>query len=143
VTGRLDLMRQVMAKWAAGDVDGVVAHMADDIVWHYAAATHPPVRGTRQARSLLTRLQDEMHDIEWIVFAHAEVGDRLFIEGVDSYTAANGARIATPYAGVIDFDGDLIVGWRDYIDLNVATSQRTGDPRTAQVLELLDRPPAG
>jgi hypothetical protein len=33
--------------------------------------------------------------------------DRLFIEGVDPYTAANGARIATPYLGVVEFRGDL------------------------------------
>ncbi len=140
VSTRLDLMRQVMAAWAAGDVDTVVGQMADDIVWHYAAATHPPVRGKEQARKLLGRLQAEMRDVVWTVFASAETGDRLFLEGVDSYTAANGARIATPYMGIIEFDGDLIRGWRDYVDLGVAASQRNGDPNSAHVQELLDRP---
>jgi len=140
MTTRLHLMRQVMADWAAGDIDAVLGRMADDIVWHYAAATHPPVRGKQQARKMLGRLQPEMHDIVWQVFASAETDDRLFLEGVDSYTAANGARIATPYMGVIEFDGDLITGWRDYVDLGVAAAQREGATNSTQVQELLDRP---
>ena len=129
-----------MSDWAAGDVDAVLGHMADDIVWHYAAATHPPVRGKQQARKMLAFLQAEMSEVVWQVFASAETDDRLFLEGVDSYTAANGARIATPYMGVIEFDGDLITGWRDYVDLGVAAAQREGTPDPAHVQELLDRP---
>jgi limonene-1,2-epoxide hydrolase len=133
-------MRQVMSCWAAGDLDAVLACMDDDIVWHYAAATHPPVRGKAQARKMLGRLQPEMRDVVWQVFASAETDDRLFLEGVDSYTAANGARIATPYMGVIEFRGDLITGWRDYVDLTVAAAQREGATDTPQVQELLARP---
>lgn len=140
MTTRLDLMRQVMGAWAAGDVDGVVGRMTEDIVWHYAAATHPPVRGTAQVRKLLAVLQAEMRDVVWSVFASAETDDRLFIEGVDSYTAANGARIATPYMGIVEFRGDLICGWRDYVDLGVAAAQRAGEPNPPHVQELLDRP---
>lgn len=140
MSSRLSAMRDVMAAWAAGDVEGVLARMHDDIVWHYAAATHPPVRGKAQARKLLEVLQREMSDVVWEVFASAETDDRLFLEGVDSYTAANGARIATPYMGVIEFDGDLITGWRDYVDLGVAAAQREGRETPAHVRELLDRP---
>ena len=140
MSSRLEAMREVMATWAAGDVEGVLARMHDDIVWHYAAATHPPVRGKAQARKMLAMLQREMHDVVWQVFASAETDDRLFLEGVDSYTAANGARIATPYMGVIEFDGELIIGWRDYVDLGVAASQRNGEPVSDHVSELLARP---
>jgi limonene-1,2-epoxide hydrolase len=137
---RLEAMRELMATWAAGDVEGVLARMHDDIVWHYAAASHPPVRGKAQARKMLELLQREMHDVVWNVFASAETDDRLFLEGVDSYTAANGARIATPYLGVIEFDGDLVIGWRDYVDLGVAAAQREGNETPPHVQELLDRP---
>jgi limonene-1,2-epoxide hydrolase len=140
MTARIDLMRSMMAAWAAGDIDAVVGHLHDDVVWHYAAATHPPARGREQCRKMMLRLQPEMNDVEWRVFAHAEAGDRLFLEGVDSYTAANGQRIATPYAGVVEFVGDLIIGWRDYVDLGVAASQRAGEPYSAHVEELLGRP---
>jgi limonene-1,2-epoxide hydrolase len=137
---KIERMRSMMTAWAAGGIDAVVGHLHPDVVWHYAAATHPPARGVDQCRKLMQRLQPEMGDVVWTVFGHAESGDRLFLEGVDSYTAANGARISTPYAGVIDFDGDLIIGWRDYVDLGVAASQRAGEPYSSQVHELLDRP---
>jgi limonene-1,2-epoxide hydrolase len=139
---RYDILLQVIEAWQAKDIDGVLAHMADDIVWHYAAAAMPPVRGKATAAKLLRRFHSDMHGIQWRIFAHAEAGDRLFIEGVDDYTTTEGHRVATPYAGVLDFRGDLIVGWRDYVDLGVAAQQKAGEPLTPQVEMLLDRPPA-
>ncbi len=137
---RYDTLRQVIAAWQAKDAEGVLAHMAEDVVWHFAAAAVPPARGKAKARKLLARLGGDMHEITWRVFAHAETEDRLFIEGVDDYRTADGHRVATPYAGVLDFRGDLIVGWRDYVDVGVLESQRSGQPMTAQVKELIDRP---
>lgn len=134
------LFQQVIQAWQAKDIERVLTFMDDEIVWHYAAAAMPPVRGKAAARKLLTRFQADMHGIQWRVFAWSETGDRLFLEGVDDYTTTDGHRVATPYAGVLDFRGDLIVGWRDYVDLGVAAEQKTGAPLTRQVLELLDRP---
>ncbi len=133
------ILQHVIDAWQAKDVDRVLDFMADDIVWHYAVAVMPPVRGKAAARKLLERFQADMHRIEWRVFAHAEAGDRLFVEGVDDYRTTEGHRVATPYAGVLDFRGDLIVGWRDYVDLSVMTGQKAGKPLTRQVLDLLDR----
>lgn len=140
MSSRYDILRQVIAAWQAKDAEAVLAHMADDIVWHYAAAALPPVRGKAAARKLLVRFGADMHRITWRIFAHAEVGDRLFIEGVDDYRTTEGHRVATPYAGVLDFRGDLIVGWRDYVDMGVIESQKAGAPLSVQVESLLDRP---
>ena len=137
---RYDILQQVIAAWQAKDIDGVLSHMADDIVWHYAAAAMPPVRGKAAAAKLLHRFQADMHGIQWRIFAHAEAGDRLFIEGVDDYQTTEGHRVATPYAGVLEFRDDLIVGWRDYVDLGVVAQQKAGEPISAQVESLLDRP---
>jgi len=134
------ILRQVIEAWQDKDIERVLSFMADDIVWHYAAAAMPPVRGKAAARKLLTRFQADMHRIEWRIFAHAETGDRLFVEGVDDYRTPEGHRVATPYAGVLDFRDGLIVGWRDYVDLGVAADQKAGQPFARQVLELLDRP---
>ncbi|WP_068878371.1 MULTISPECIES: nuclear transport factor 2 family protein [unclassified Phenylobacterium] len=133
------ILQQVIHAWQAKDVDRVLGFMADDIVWHYAVAVMPPVRGKAAARKLLERFQADMHRIEWRIFAHAEAGDRLFVEGVDDYRTTEGRRVATPYAGILDFRGDLIAGWRDYVDLSVMAEQKAGAPLTRQVLELLDR----
>lgn len=139
---RYAILQQVIEAWQAKDIDRVLAFMDEDIVWHYAAPGLPPVRGKAAARKLLTRFQADMHGIQWRIFAHAETGDRLFLEGVDDYTTTDGHRVAAPYAGVLDFSGDLIVGWRDYVDLAVMSDQKAGAPLTRQVLELLDRPAA-
>jgi len=136
------ILGKVIAAWQAKDIEGVLAHMSDDIVWHYAAPGMPPVRGKAAAAKLLGNFQKDMHGIQWRIFAHAETGDRLFIEGVDDYTTADGKRVAAPYAGVLDFKGDLICGWRDYVDLGVLAAQKAGEPLSRQVLELLDRPVA-
>ena len=136
------ILLKVIETWQAKDVEGVLAHMHEDIIWHYAAAAMPPIRGKAMARKLLSRFQEDMHGIQWRIFAHAEVGDTLFIEGVDDYQSTDGLRIAAPYAGVLDFRDGLIIGWRDYVDIGVIAQQKTGEPLSKQVLELITRPTA-
>jgi limonene-1,2-epoxide hydrolase len=136
------ILQRVIEAWQAKDIDRVLAFMDDEIVWHYAAPAMPPVRGKAAARKLLTRFQADMHGIQWRIFAYSETGDRLFIEGVDDYRTTDGHRVAAPYAGVLEFRGDLIVGWRDYVDLAVIDQQKAGQPLTRQVEGLLDRPVA-
>lgn len=133
------ILSRVIAAWQAQDIPTVLSYMTDDIVWHYAAPALPPVRGKRAAEKLLRNLQADMHDIQWRIFAHAEAGDRLFLEGVDEYTTADGKRMALPYTGVLEFRGEQIAGWRDYVDLGVLTDQKAGKPFSPQVKALLDR----
>lgn len=133
---------KVIETWQTKDAEGVLAHLHEDIIWHYAAAAMPPIRGKAMARKLLSRFQQDMHGIQWRIFAHAEVGDTLFIEGVDDYQSTDGHRIATPYAGVLDFRDGLIIGWRDYVDIGVLAQQKAGEPLSKQVLELINRPTA-
>ena len=113
------ILSRVIAAWQAQDIPSVLAHMTDDIVWHYAAPGLPPVRGKAAAEKLLRKLQADMHDIQWRIFAHAESGDRLFLEGVDEYRTGDGKRMALPYAGVLEFRGDQIAAW---VRPNSATS---------------------
>jgi len=136
------ILQQVIQAWQAKDIDRVLAFMDDGIVWHYAAAAMPPVRGKAAARKLLERFQADMHGIQWRIFAYSETGDRLFIEGVDDYRTTDGHRVAAPYAGVLEFRGDRIVGWRDYVDLGVLDQQKAGQALSRQVEGLLDRPVA-
>jgi limonene-1,2-epoxide hydrolase len=136
------ILQQLIKVWQAKDIDGVLAFMDDEIVWHYAAGAMPPVRGKATAAKLLSRFQADMHNIEWRLFAYAESGDRLFIEGVDEYQTADGRRVAAPYAGVLEFKGDRIIGWRDYVDIGVIADQKEGRPITPQVEQLINRPVA-
>ena len=139
---RYETFLRLIEAWQRKDIDGVLAFVADDIVWHYAAGPMPPVRGKATMRKLLQNFQADMHNVEWRIFAWAESGDRLFLEGVDEYQTADGRRVAAPYAGVIDFRGDLVSGWRDYVDLGLIASQKAGDPVSRHVEDLLARPRA-
>lgn len=139
MTRKIDILLQVIAAWKRKDLDAVLACMDENIVWHFAAAAEPPVRGRAQARRFLERFGADIHDIRWRIFDHAEVGNRLFVEGVDEFVTGAGVTISAPYAGVLDFHGDLIVGWRDYVDVGVMGRQRAGEARSDQVNQLIDR----
>lgn len=136
---KIDLFQAIIDAWKAKDIDGVLARMDDDIVWHYAAAVEPPIRGKAQARKFLTRFGGGIAEIRWRVFDHAERGDRLFVEGVDEYITNEGRTVAAAYAGVIEFKGDLVVGWRDYVDVGVMAAQIAGGPISNAVKSLIDR----
>jgi limonene-1,2-epoxide hydrolase len=137
---KFEIMKSLIAAWSAGDIDGALAHMSDDIIWHYAAAVAPPLRGKDKARKFLTNFKGQISEVRWRLFDYAERGDRLFVEGVDEFMSTEGGLVAAPYAGVLEFRGELICGWRDYVDMSVMDAQRRGEARSAWVDALIDRP---
>ena len=115
MTRRIDIFLAIIEAWKAKDIDLVLSHMDDEIVWHSRRSRRQATAEGQavSARKFLTRFfGGQIHDIRWRVFHHAEVGDRLFVEGVDEYITDAGVTVAAPYAGVIEFRGDLVVGWR-------------------------------
>ncbi len=139
MSAKLDTMKALIARWSEGDVDGALAHMHEDIVWHYAASVAPPLKGKIKARKFLENFKSQISEVRWRIFDYAENGDRLFVEGVDEYLAKDGGLVAAPYAGVIEFKDGLIIGWRDYVDMGVMEAQKAGHPRSAWVDALIDR----
>ena len=140
MSAKLAVLKDVIAAWTAGDIEGALSHMHEDIVWHYAAAVAPPARGKAKARKFLENFKAQLTEVRWRLFDYAESGNRLFVEGVDEYVARDGAVIRAPYAGVLDFEGDLIIGWRDYVDVGAMDAQRGGAASSAFVLAMIDRP---
>jgi limonene-1,2-epoxide hydrolase len=140
MSAKFETMKALIAAWSAGDIDGALAHMSDDIVWHYAAAVAPPLKGKEKARKFLTRFKSEITDVRWRLFDYAERGDKLFVEGVDEFTTTDGHLVAAPYAGVLQFRGDLIRDWRDYVDVGVMDAQKRGEGRSAWVADMIERP---
>jgi limonene-1,2-epoxide hydrolase len=137
---RLSIFQAIIAAWKAKDIDAVLSHMHEDIVWHFAVAAEPPLRGKTMARKFLQRFGADMTEIRWRVFDHAESEGRLFVEGVDEFTTTAGLTVVAPYAGVLDFSGDLVIGWRDYVDVGVMAAQQAGKPVSGHVTALADRP---
>ena len=132
----------VIEAWKRKDTAFVFDAMTDDIVWHYAAAVAPAAHGKAEARAFLAKFGVNVGAVRWRIFTHAETADRLFVEGVDEYDTPGGKTIVAPYAGVIEFRGDRISGWRDYVDRSVIEAQKAGGPIPAQVTELISRPVA-
>ena len=140
MSAKLQTMKALIAAWCAGDIDGALAYMSDDIVWHYAAAVAPPLKGKEKARKFLTRFKSEIVSVRWRLFDYAERGDKLFVEGVDEFTSTDGQVVMAPYAGVLQFRGELICDWRDYVDVGVMDAQKRGEGRGAWIAEMIERP---
>lgn len=136
---RLRQFMEVIADWRRKDIDAILARLHDDIVWHVAAAAAPPLRGKAATRAFLEKFSGEVAEVHWRLFHAAETADRLFVEGVDEFRTRKGTMVAAPYAGVIEFQGDLIIGWRDYLDRSVVDAGRRGEAYTPQVTDLINR----
>lgn len=136
----LPLFLAVIDAWTRRDTQAVLAALTEDVVWHYAAGAAPPARGQAEARAFLERFGRNIAAVRWRLFHHAEGGDRLFVEGVDEFDTTDGRTVIAPYAGVIEFRGVLICGWRDYVDSAVMAAMKTGAAPADHVRELVHRP---
>ena len=137
---RFEQFKAVIESWKKKDIDAVINALSDDVVWHYAAAIAPPAKGKAEARAFIERFGAGIGEVKWRIFEYAETADRLFVEGVDEYVTKDGVSVAAPYAGVIEFSGDKISGWRDYVDRGVIDQMKEGNPYPEQVKELIARP---
>ena len=132
-----DRFAAVIACWNAGDVDGALAGMAEDVVWYVAVGAFPPLVGKAAVRGFLEQLRADMAETRWRILHVAESGDRLFAEGVDAYTRTDGTDVAMPYAAVVEFSDGLITGWRDYIDTRRMERLRGGEAAPGWLVALV------
>jgi hypothetical protein len=135
----IQILLGLINAWKAKDIDGVLAFMHDDIVWHYAAVIAPPLKGKAKARKLLEGMAPQLRDVTWRIFDHAEKGDRLFVEGVDEYVSAEGRLVSAPYAGVVEFRDGKIIGLREYFDMGAVNAQKAGEPMKEHVRAMIAR----
>lgn len=107
--------------WIRGDVEGMAAPYADDIVW-YPNRSMRPVHGKAAMLGFMQKFGSGMSDVSYEQTLMIEKDNMLFVEGTESYTK-KGKKISVPYAGVVEFRGDKIVAWRDYFDLKSLEAQ--------------------
>ena len=99
----------------------------------------PPLKGKVKARKLLEGLAPQLRDVTWRIFDYAEKGDRLFVEGVDEYVSADGRLVSAPYAGVVEFREDKIIGLREYFDISSVNALKAGEDMKEHVRVLIAR----
>ena len=139
----IDTLLGLIRAWRRKDIDGVLALMHDEVVWHYAAVIAPPLKGKAKARKLLESMALQVRDVTWRIFDHAEAGDRLFVEGVDEYVSTEGRLVSAPYAGVVEFRDGLIIGLREYFDIGAVNALKAGEPLPEHVRALIAREALG
>jgi limonene-1,2-epoxide hydrolase len=136
---RYEQFAALIEDWNRGDIPATLDRMTDDICWHVAAGAFAPLEGKAAVGAFLEQLRADMAETSWRIVHHAETGDRLFVEGVDAYRRTNGTEVAAPYAAVIEFDGDRVRAWRDYIDTRRMEGLREGKPAPGHLSDLVTR----
>jgi len=138
------VLEAIIAAWKQQDVEGVLAHVTDDIVWRNSSGYAPAIRGKAAMRAALDKMKAmiEPGSNRWRIFDYAENGTRLFMEGVDEFRLTTGQHVAIPYAGSLEFRGPLVSEWREYFDGRISADMKAGKPITAEVQEMISRPVA-
>ncbi len=106
----LRTVQSVINAWKNKDIETVLSHVSDDIVFFYAIG-EKPVRGKTEMRALLSRLKDHQQDLNWRIKNSAETGNMVMTEGVDEYTNPAGLRVQTPHMTAFEFTDGKISGW--------------------------------
>jgi limonene-1,2-epoxide hydrolase len=132
----------VIAAWKTQDVEGVLSHVTDDIVWQNSGGYAPAIQGKAAMREALSKMAPIIAESHWRIFDYAESETRLFMEGVDEFKTKDGHRVAIPYAGVLVFRGGLISEWREYFDGRLSALMKSSAGVPASVDALLARPVA-
>ncbi|TGY92951.1 nuclear transport factor 2 family protein [Marinicauda pacifica] len=88
---KTDIVQAVIDAWCTRqDIDTVLSHLSEDMVWHHSAVTAPPKAGKAGAREFLTAYKAKVRNPNWRMFKIAESEDALFVEGVDEFDTADG-----------------------------------------------------
>lgn len=136
------VLTAVIDAWKRQDVEGVLVHVTDDIVWRNSGGFAPAIKGKDAMRKALQSMAGIIKTNRWRIFDHAENENRLFMEGVDEFWLTTGQHVAIPYAGSLEFRGLQISEWREYFDGRISAAMKAGAPISAEVQEMISRPVA-
>lgn len=135
----LRVMKAIITAWHTQDVEGVLAHLTEDVVWHNSSGYAPAANGKAAMRSVLQTMAPLIEKSAWRMFDYAVSGNCLFTEGVDEFWTKSGAHVAIPYAGIFEFRGSQICDWREYFDGRISSEMKNGAPMTDEIRSLIER----
>jgi limonene-1,2-epoxide hydrolase len=107
------VVESFVAAWNANDLERVLAHLHEDIVYHNIPVE--PVRGLAAVRKYLEGI-GRFDWIDWKVHAIAAVDNKVLTERSDDFSL-RGHAVRLPVMGVFEIDAGKIRAWRDYFDL--------------------------
>lgn len=120
---KLKIVKALMEATKQRDYETFLSHLSDDIEYHYHVGSRPLI-GKEWVSKFLDKYETICGDSQWRIDRHAETDDYIMVEGYEEYTdLRTGDRIAHPYMGIIEFDGDKITKWRDYFEMDNKKSE--------------------
>ncbi len=139
MTDYFEQLKGLITDWRRKDIAAVLGRVTEDIAWHSHVGS-PPIAGKAAMQKTMEALAAQMNEVRWRIFAFAQNGDTVFLEGVDDFVDPEGRRIVQPYAGVLRFRGPLVAEWRDYFDRNLFNKLKAGEPAPDYITALTTRP---
>ncbi len=105
------------------DKAAVLALVTPDVEYHYHVGSKP-LLGPEKIGKFLDYHWGHIKDVVWTIDTQAEAGNKLLVEGSESFTdTATGKAVFTRYMGIFEFRDGRIARWRDYFQLDpVATA---------------------
>jgi limonene-1,2-epoxide hydrolase len=101
--------------------EAYLSHLTDEIEYHYHMSSRPLI-GKEWVQKFLTKYESIAKDVVWRIDRHAETGNAMLLEGYEEYTdMRTGDRIAHPYMGVFEFEGDKVCKRREYFEMDQKT----------------------
>ncbi|WP_417493238.1 nuclear transport factor 2 family protein [Maricaulis sp.] len=138
---KFEVLQTIIKSWCeTQDVEAVIAHLTEDVVWHYSTTAAAPKIGHDGAREFLKAYKLKARRPNWRIFRAAEAGNALFVEGADEFDTVEGGHVAVPYMGIFEFEGQRIKAWRDYFNPGLVAEGERGVSPPDYVRALLDRP---
>ena len=118
MTDKIEIVNALRDASLSKNHEAFLSHLTDDIEYHYHMSSRPLI-GKERVQKFLSKYDSITKDVVWRIDKHAETGDALLVEGYEEYTdMRTGDRIAHPYMGVFEFDGDKVSKWRDYFEMD-------------------------
>jgi len=121
MTDKMEIINALRDASLSKNHEAFLSHLSDDIEYHYHMSSRPLI-GKEWVQKFLTKYDSIAKDVVWRIDRHAETGNAMLLEGYEEYTdMRTGDRIAHPYMGVFEFDGDKVCKWRDYFEMDQKT----------------------
>ncbi len=139
MTDHIASLKRVIDSWHRADADGVLAELHDDITWNNSGGMKPPIQGKETMRKTLEAMKGRLKNNRWRLFDVAQVGDTVWMEGVDEFDTMDGTRVAIPYCGILNYEGGKIRHWREYFDGRLQDEQIAGKGVRPTVDDMLNR----
>src|SRR5258705_240397 len=110
-----DVVRSFVEAWNAYDLERILAHLHEDVVYHNVPVE--PILGRVAVRAYLDG-KGGFEKMQWKLLAIAESGNKVLTERVDEFTLG-GVDVSLPLMGIFEIDGGRIRAWRDYFDMEM------------------------